>query len=470
MARTPKPLTELRDADVRRVDAVKGAANGTRFLLAKAAAGDAGIVSDEEVRALIAPPPETPAADTYVGAAGEIVKAELTTDARNNLESSDFAYTDEAGEDHYPIQDAAHVRNALSRAAAAINEGGDAADTARKALPKIKAAAKRMGIGEPAAQVAKRKEIPMASPSLVTAAQAKDARALLKRAKLAKAGRKLQKRALLAKVRGLPVLVAKGNPTIKSLQDAHEALLEAIASETSDGDTAEVEHLTQLAAEVAECMAGEAAETDEAGESADDGEDAEMAKRRAPISLKKAKKVAKAAKLEKKAMRDRAAIAKARATITKIGRRNSATDQAHVDGIDEHAAALGATAHQQPATGAAVVAKATGADTSDADTIALIQKAMAPMLAADREAMEGDLARMSEQITKIAKTAMPGGARVLLERDGSIVAASDGQRGLSPEQALLAKAAEHFPVGSNQREELSKAAATAAIKDLMTGR
>jgi chorismate mutase len=91
-----------------------------------------------------------------------IAKAELDRKGgpkRSELSDDDFAYIEpdaKKGPDgktedkyrHYPIMDKAHVRDALSRAAAAINAGGRTAEIARHALAKIKAAAKRMGIGE----------------------------------------------------------------------------------------------------------------------------------------------------------------------------------------------------------------------------------------------------------------------------------------------------------------------------------
>ncbi|MGH2926691.1 MAG: hypothetical protein ACRDL8_00620, partial [Solirubrobacteraceae bacterium] len=75
-------------------------------------------------------------------------KRKLTTADRKKMPRSQFAYVDENGEGHYPINDANHVRNALSRAAQQIKRGGKGAALARKALPKIRAAAKRMGIGQ----------------------------------------------------------------------------------------------------------------------------------------------------------------------------------------------------------------------------------------------------------------------------------------------------------------------------------
>ena len=76
--------------------------------------------------------------------------AELSTSDINNLDDSDFAYVEDGGVKdksgktvprslrHFPIQDAAHVRNALARAPQ--SPFGD------KAMPKIVAAAKKFGI------------------------------------------------------------------------------------------------------------------------------------------------------------------------------------------------------------------------------------------------------------------------------------------------------------------------------------
>ena len=89
-------------------------------------------------------------------------KRALTGAGKNDLPDSAFAYIEPGGKKddsgrtvprslrHYPINDDAHIRNALSRAGAAIQAGGNTADVARAALPKIRAAAKRHGIGKPA--------------------------------------------------------------------------------------------------------------------------------------------------------------------------------------------------------------------------------------------------------------------------------------------------------------------------------
>jgi len=79
-----------------------------------------------------------------------IEKKKLTAAAENKLSDSDFALVVERDGKKvrkYPIHDKAHVRNAMARAAQMMERGGEAATDAKSALPKIKAAAKKMGIG-----------------------------------------------------------------------------------------------------------------------------------------------------------------------------------------------------------------------------------------------------------------------------------------------------------------------------------
>lgn len=488
MRRKP-PLTELRDADIRRVDAVKGPANGTRFLIAKAAVGEAGLVSDEDVRDLIAP-------DTYLDETGAVIKA--TADI-NDLPDSDFAYIepggkkDESGKTvprtlrHFPIDDAAHVRNALARLSSSPFEA--------KARPAVEAAAKAMGIGEPAAQVTKKKESPMADQKDTTEPKGpfpgakppfkklkKEARAVLKAAKVAKAQAKLAKEAarlrkktLLAKAREVvPADVQKG--ALSDLADAHLAVLQALKGcDDPTSDTAKT--LQSLADDIASAMSDHAMSEagDGDGSDGDDtdepgADDAALAKA-APRRLKAARAIAKAARFERRAMRDRLSIAKAQKTLAKVGRRNASSDQDHLDAADGHLGALGATFHQS-GTGTAPTLGPTDLAKSEqvASVVDIIAKAVGPIIGKDLEAIRGDLAQVSEQIAKVAKVPLPGGPRVVLERDGSLIAAPDGAGGLSFEQAALAKVAERYPVGSVAREELQKAAATSAIKELMIAR
>jgi len=71
-----------------------------------------------------------------------IEKAKLSTQARNKLPNSAFAFVDSKGVRHFPIHDKAHVRNALARVSQS--------PFGVRALPKIRAAARKFGIGEPA--------------------------------------------------------------------------------------------------------------------------------------------------------------------------------------------------------------------------------------------------------------------------------------------------------------------------------
>jgi len=68
---------------------------------------------------------------------------ELSTEARDRLRDSSFAYIDSDGERHLPINDADHVRNAISR----FNQTDFQSKTAKhSAARRILAAAKRHDI------------------------------------------------------------------------------------------------------------------------------------------------------------------------------------------------------------------------------------------------------------------------------------------------------------------------------------
>jgi hypothetical protein len=69
--------------------------------------------------------------------------AELTTNQRDRLKKSDFAYVDKEGGEHLPIHDEAHVRNAISRWNQTHFESKSAKEEARK---KVLRAAKKHGI------------------------------------------------------------------------------------------------------------------------------------------------------------------------------------------------------------------------------------------------------------------------------------------------------------------------------------
>jgi hypothetical protein len=68
---------------------------------------------------------------------------DLSTKKRNALRKDQFAYVDREGEEHLPIHDDSHVRNAIARFNQTDFESKAAKERARK---KILAAAKRHGI------------------------------------------------------------------------------------------------------------------------------------------------------------------------------------------------------------------------------------------------------------------------------------------------------------------------------------
>lgn len=69
--------------------------------------------------------------------------ATLDTKDRDKLRSSQFAYVDKKGEEHLPINDASHVRNAIARFNQTEFESKAAKERARK---KIVSAAKRFDV------------------------------------------------------------------------------------------------------------------------------------------------------------------------------------------------------------------------------------------------------------------------------------------------------------------------------------
>ena len=86
----------------------------------------------------------------------DMLKAKVSYGSRKNMPDSNFAVvTSKTGTSgkkikirKYLIHDAVHVRNALARIPQAIAVGGDSAKYARMAMPKVHAAAKKMGIGQ----------------------------------------------------------------------------------------------------------------------------------------------------------------------------------------------------------------------------------------------------------------------------------------------------------------------------------
>jgi hypothetical protein len=169
MADEDDDFSELRGADIDSVHAVGKAANGTQILFAKQAEG---VFGADFVRDMIAKggddageaaPAPSEITVTLDGAAitktihaaalrhaAGVRKADMSTADINDLPDSAFAHIEPGGSKdsegkttprskrHFPVHDAAHVRNALSRAPQ--SPFGD------KAMPKIRAAAKKFGV------------------------------------------------------------------------------------------------------------------------------------------------------------------------------------------------------------------------------------------------------------------------------------------------------------------------------------
>jgi hypothetical protein len=172
-------FTELADADIRSVHAVKGAANGTQWLIAKSADEQpAGLFAPEFVREMIAKadgqPQDAAAADgvTVSGSPGAIAKmihaaaqraasrpddepdpvakAKLSRAELDDLPDSAFAYIEPGGHKdaegktvprelrHFAIHDKAHADNAAAR----IAQG---AEFGEQAKAKVEAAQRKFG-------------------------------------------------------------------------------------------------------------------------------------------------------------------------------------------------------------------------------------------------------------------------------------------------------------------------------------
>jgi hypothetical protein len=68
--------------------------------------------------------------------------AELDTKGRSKLRRSQFAYVDSKGEEHLPINDESHIRNAMARFNQTDFESASKKEGARR---KIESAAKKHG-------------------------------------------------------------------------------------------------------------------------------------------------------------------------------------------------------------------------------------------------------------------------------------------------------------------------------------
>jgi hypothetical protein len=132
-------ITELDELQAAKVSGVATPANGTSFMLIKAAADEDAEKSDC---------PEADEFEEEVLKNGEITSKALSAADRKAMPTSSFAFVDKKGGKHLPIHDEAHAKAALSRFGKQdFSEAkGSAADAKQAAARKIKSAAAKHGI------------------------------------------------------------------------------------------------------------------------------------------------------------------------------------------------------------------------------------------------------------------------------------------------------------------------------------
>ncbi len=165
-------ITELEELTAEKVSGVGNPANGTPWLLLKASepepidnapaqpgpSSEADAIEDEMTKAVDAlgllhdyaakgtvTASELAEVQSFIDGLGKetVEKAKLKAKERNALPDSAFAYIDSHGGRHLPVQDAAHVRNALARFDQTHFESAEAK---AKAHRKIVARAKELGV------------------------------------------------------------------------------------------------------------------------------------------------------------------------------------------------------------------------------------------------------------------------------------------------------------------------------------
>lgn len=172
-------ITELTDLDADKVAGVRAPANGTPFLLVKAAADKetcptcdgSGKIRAGNVRCPdcdgtgeVVAKSDSAEADEQeremTGESDDAAKAAESAKTQNDLPDSAFAHIEPGGRKdaegkttprslrHYPVHDKEHADNAAARASGQLESGdADAKRIARAAMPKIKAAQDKFGEG-----------------------------------------------------------------------------------------------------------------------------------------------------------------------------------------------------------------------------------------------------------------------------------------------------------------------------------
>ena len=358
--------------------------------------------------------PDATFAKRYVLAKMDVDKAELSGAETNDLPDSDFAYIepggakDESGRTvprslrHFPINDEAHVRNALSRLPQSPFEA--------KARPAVEAAARRMNIGEqkedstmakaaeaapaaepllegyvpsadvtavsPTGEVLEVKGVPVGtgvpSPGVAKADEGPGSRRLktIKVAKCTdgKCGKcsKCMKTAAKVAKANSPLAVAKAAAkSARELERAQKVISKAktpkvakakglkagLKAQQAIGDAMEAKHKDQADGEDAGDKLDALSEADDALHEFNSAESSDVAKkialrlvksqRVAKAKVAKARKVAKSRKRTIAKMRRGSGVSKVFRVLAKAGARHSASDLETIRGIHKATVSLG---------------------------------------------------------------------------------------------------------------------------------
>jgi hypothetical protein len=397
-----------------------------------------------------------------------LAKAEMDTADVNDLPDSDFAYIEPGGKKddsgkttprslrHFPIHDAAHVRNALARLSTSPFES--------KARPKVEAAARRLGIGEPAgkddmektekAAAAEPEEKKPAFPGAKPPFKGKKAKKVAKvRTPEDLEYRRVQKEAKrLRKMRKAQAVVAKAEKRLakNDALDAGHAALEAV------GEAMQEEQKEQAAGEDESKDLANLQTADEAlhefttNESAEPGEMGKQyrALRKRANQFRKFRKAARDLDREQK-------------RIAKIGARNNKSDSEQHDVIHGALLKLGFNKCSPMGKVAEAVTDTDAVEKAIAkaepDPTEIMRKALEGIIPADKlEAIEAKLTAQGEQLAKIAKSPSGGGPATSY---APIFRAEE----VSDKASALAKAAEVID-DPRLKEEVGGAAALALIQ------
>lgn len=406
-----------------------------------------------------------------------VAKRELTGAEENDLPDSAFAYIEPGGKKdasgktvprskrHFNISDAAHVRNALARLSTSPFEA--------KARPKVEAAARRMGIGEPAAD----KESKV-SKAVVAAPAADEVQVpATKPVKPTKAQRKLAKQAKRETKANDPKIVAK-------------------VQARAERDVAKALGLVEKARKkAAKHSPPPPPPNDQAGPAEPDGDEPdgdEVAKavalralgreKRYRRQLAKTRRVAKSATRRVRKMRRSSGFGRLTRQLAKIGARNNASDLAKIEQIHNLTVGLGYAKCMSKSDGQVtdtpVPARATLAadpqpsvvvskgDATPIDFEAVLREAIPQIRTESVKAIEASLGRqvadLAQEVAKIGSAGAGGGPLAgvgYFDPATRQFVPTSGASGPVAKSEALTAAANALPDDDPLRRELGAAAA-----------